>query len=91
MPEREEDAAGTRAGSTTEEPASSGWPVTQDGSTPGALEGVAGETFEIGRPINGETVFEITADPTRPDVEALRVLMGPFTIYTPENVEAAAG
>ncbi len=58
----------------------------------GALEGVAGETFEIGRPVNGETVFEITADPTRPDVEgALRVLMGPFTVYTPENVEAAAG
>ena len=57
----------------------------------GALEGVAGETFEIGRPVNGETVFEIDADPTRPDVDALRVLMGPFTIYTPENVEAAAG
>ena len=58
----------------------------------GALEGVAGETFEVGRPVSGETVFEITADPTRPDVEgALRVLMGPFTVYTPENVEAAAG
>lgn len=57
----------------------------------GALEGVAGETFEVGRPVSGETVFEITADPTRPDVEgALRVLMGPFTVYTPENVEAAA-
>ena len=36
--------------------------------------------------------FEITADPTRPDVEgALRVLMGPFTVYNAENVEAAAG
>jgi len=58
----------------------------------GALEGVAGEAFEVGRPVSGETVFEITADPTRPDVEgALRVLMGPFTVYTPENVEAAAG
>jgi rhamnose transport system substrate-binding protein len=58
----------------------------------GALEGVAGETFEVGRPISGNTVFEITADPTRPDVEgALRVLMGPFTVYNAENVEASAG
>ena len=58
----------------------------------GAIEGVEGETFEVGRPINNETVFEITADPTYPDLEGkLRVLMGPFTIYTPENVEAAAG
>jgi rhamnose transport system substrate-binding protein len=57
----------------------------------GALEGVEGEAFEVGRPISGETVFTIEKDPTRPDVDALRVLMGPFTIYTPENVEAAAG
>ena len=57
----------------------------------GALEGVEGEAFEVGRPVNGETVFEITDDPTS-DVEGkLRVLMGPFTVYTPENVEAAAG
>ncbi len=57
-----------------------------------ALQGVAGETFEVGRPVSGNTVFEITADPTRPDVAgALRVLMGPFTVYTPDNVEAAAG
>ena len=53
----------------------------------GALEGVEGETFNAGR--MGE--FTIEKDPTRPDVDALRVLMGPFTIYTPENVEAAAG
>jgi rhamnose transport system substrate-binding protein len=53
----------------------------------GAIEGVEGETFDAGR--MGE--FTIEKDPTRPDVDALRVLMGPFTIYTPENVEAAAG
>lgn len=52
----------------------------------GAIEGVAGETFEVGRPISGETVFEITADPTRPDVEALRVLMGPFSVYDASNI-----
>jgi len=57
----------------------------------GALEGVDGEAFTLGRPVSGETVFTIEQDPTRPDVDALRVLMGPFTIYTPENVEAAAG
>ncbi len=58
----------------------------------GALEGVAGESFEVGREVSGQTVFQITEDPTRPDVDgALRVLMGPFTVYTPENVEAAAG
>ncbi len=49
----------------------------------GAIEGVEGETFVAGR--LGE--FEITQDPTRPDVEGLRVLMGPFTVYTIENVE----
>jgi rhamnose transport system substrate-binding protein len=53
----------------------------------GAIEGVEGETFNAGR--MGE--YTIEKDPTRPDVDALRVLMGPFTIYTPENVEAAAG
>ena len=45
-----------------------------------------GETFEAGR--LGE--YEITKDPTRPDVDALRVLMGPFTVYTAENVEEGA-
>ena len=53
----------------------------------GANDGVDGETFDAGR--MGE--YTIEKDPTRPDVDALRVLMGPFTIYTPENVEAAAG
>jgi rhamnose transport system substrate-binding protein len=49
----------------------------------GAIQGVEGERFVAGR--LGE--YEITRDPTRPDVDALRVLMGPFTAYTIENVE----
>jgi rhamnose transport system substrate-binding protein len=53
----------------------------------GDIEGEIGETFVAGR--MGE--YEITADPTRPDVEAARVLMGPFTIYNIDNVEEAAG
>ena len=53
----------------------------------GDLQGVEGETFEAGR--MGQ--FTITKDPTRPDVDALRVLMGPFSIYNAENVEEAAG
>lgn len=53
----------------------------------GAIEGVEGETFEAGR--MGE--YTITKDPTRPDVDALRVLMGPFTVYNIDNVEEAAG
>jgi rhamnose transport system substrate-binding protein len=52
----------------------------------GAIEGVEGETFVAGR--MGE--YTITKDPTRPDVDALRVLMGPFTVYNAENVEEAA-
>lgn len=50
----------------------------------GALKGEAGETFEAGR----MGTFTIEKDPTR-DV-GLRVLMGPFTIYNKDNVEAAA-
>jgi rhamnose transport system substrate-binding protein len=53
----------------------------------GALQGVEGETFTAGR--LGD--YTITKDPTRPDVDALRVLMGPFTVYNIDNVEAAAG
>jgi rhamnose transport system substrate-binding protein len=52
----------------------------------GAIEGQEGETFVAGR--MGE--YTITEDPTRPDVEALRVLMGPFTVYNKDNVEEAA-
>ena len=44
------------------------------------IEGVEGETFVAGR--MGE--YTITADPTRD--AGLRVLMGPFTVYTAENV-----
>ena len=56
----------------------------------GAIQGVAGESFEVGRPIAGNTTFNITADPTRPDTSALRVLMGDFTVYNKDNVEAAS-
>ncbi|MDQ2681891.1 MAG: substrate-binding domain-containing protein [Chloroflexota bacterium] len=52
----------------------------------GQIQGVEGERFVAGR--MGE--YEITKDPTRPDVDALRILMGPFTVYNAENVEAAA-
>ena len=50
------------------------------------IQAVEGQTFTAGR--LGE--YEITKDPTRPDEEALRVLMGPFSVYNAENVEAAA-
>ena len=50
----------------------------------GALQGVEGETFEAGR----MGTFTVEKDPTRD--AGLRVLMGPFTVYTAENVEAAA-
>jgi rhamnose transport system substrate-binding protein len=51
----------------------------------GAIQGVEGETFSAGR--MGD--YTITKDPTRPDIDALRVLMGPFTVYNKDNVEAA--
>jgi rhamnose transport system substrate-binding protein len=50
----------------------------------GQISAEAGQTFNAGR--MGE--FTIEEDPTRD--EGLRVLMGPFTVYTAENVEAAA-
>ena len=50
----------------------------------GQMVGEIGETFEAGR----MGTFTIEKDPTR-DAGA-RVLMGPFTVYTEENVEAAA-
>jgi rhamnose transport system substrate-binding protein len=52
----------------------------------GQIEAAEGETFTAGR--MGE--YEITKDPTRPDENALRVLMGPFSVYNIDNVEAAA-
>jgi rhamnose transport system substrate-binding protein len=50
----------------------------------GALEGVEGESFEAGR----MGTYTIEKDPTRD--AGLRVLMGPFTVYNAENVEAAS-
>src|SRR5581483_6651168 len=52
----------------------------------GQLKGVEGEQFHAGRMGN----YTITKDPTRPNTTALRVLMGPFTVYDASNVEAAA-
>jgi rhamnose transport system substrate-binding protein len=55
----------------------------------GALQGVEGERFNAGR----MGTYTIEKDPTRPN--GLRVLMGPFTVYTAENilqeVEAPSG
>ena len=50
----------------------------------GQIEGNVGDTFEAGR----MGTFAIEKDPTR-DV-GNRVLMGPFTVYDMNNVEAAA-
>lgn len=52
----------------------------------GQIQGVVGESFTAGR--MGD--YTITKDPTRPDVDARRILMGPFTVYNKDNVEAAA-
>jgi rhamnose transport system substrate-binding protein len=50
----------------------------------GAIKAEEGASFKAGR--LGD--FTITKDPTR--AKGLRVLMGPFTIYNKDNVEAAA-
>ena len=50
----------------------------------GQMQGEFGETFEAGR----MGTYTIEKDPTR-DV-GNRVLMGPFTVYNAENVEAAS-
>jgi rhamnose transport system substrate-binding protein len=50
----------------------------------GQMEGEVGETFNAGR--MGD--YTIEKDPTRD--AGLRVLMGPFTVYNKDNVEAAA-
>jgi len=50
----------------------------------GAIKGEAGEVFEAGR--MGK--YTIEKDPTRD--AGLRVLMGPFTVYNKDNVEAAS-
>ena len=48
------------------------------------LEAAEGESFEAGR----MGTYTIHKDPTRD--QGLRVLMGPFTVYDKDNVEAAA-
>jgi rhamnose transport system substrate-binding protein len=53
----------------------------------GQIQGVEGETFVAGR--MGE--YTITKDPTRPDIDARRILMGPFSVYNIDNIEEAAG
>ena len=50
----------------------------------GAIKGEIGEEFTAGRMGN----FKIEADPGR--ANAKRILMGPFTVYNKENVEAAS-
>jgi len=50
----------------------------------GAIKGDVGEEFAAGRLGN----FKITEDPGRKG--AKRILMGPFTVYNKDNVEAAA-
>lgn len=50
----------------------------------GAIKGEVGEEFVAGR----MGAFKIEEDPGRPG--AKRILMGPFTVYTKDNVEAAA-
>ncbi|MCB0124050.1 MAG: substrate-binding domain-containing protein, partial [Caldilineaceae bacterium] len=50
----------------------------------GQMEAAEGVTFEAGR----MGTYTIEKDPTRD--AGLRVLMGPFTVYNAENVEAAA-
>jgi rhamnose transport system substrate-binding protein len=51
----------------------------------GAIEAEPGVMFEAGR----MGTYEITEDPTREN--GLRVLMGPFSVYSIENIYAAMG
>jgi len=57
---------------------------TAYGLATGQLTGEIGETFVAGR----MGAFTIEEDPGRPGQK--RILMGPFTVYTSANVEAAA-
>jgi rhamnose ABC transporter rhamnose-binding protein len=57
---------------------------TAYGLATGAIKAEAGQSFKAGRLGN----YTITKDPTRK--EGLRILMGPFSIYNKDNVEAAA-
>ncbi|GAB4520669.1 MAG: hypothetical protein OHK0046_31220 [Anaerolineae bacterium] len=51
----------------------------------GAITGEIGETFEAGR----MGTYTIEEDPTREDGK--RVLMGPFSVYNIDNIDAALG
>ncbi len=51
----------------------------------GALKGQEGEKFEAGR----MGTYTITKDPTRPNTPALRILMGPFSVYNKDNIDKA--
>ncbi len=57
---------------------------TAYGLATGQLKGEIGESFHAGR--MGD--YTIEADPGR--AGAKRILMGPFTVYNKDNVEAAA-
>jgi rhamnose transport system substrate-binding protein len=57
---------------------------TAYGIATGQLKGEVGESFTAGR--MGK--YSIEADPGRPGGK--RILMGPFTVYTKDNVEAAS-
>ena len=57
---------------------------TAYGIATGQLSGDIGESFSAGRMGN----YTIEADPGRPGTK--RILMGPFTVYNKDNVEAAA-
>src|SRR6185436_14532873 len=50
----------------------------------GAMEAAPGVTFEAGR----MGTYTIEQDPTREN--GLRIVMGPFSVYNIDNVEAAA-
>ena len=50
----------------------------------GQMEGKVGDTFEAGR----MGTYTVEKDPTRDNGN--RVLMGPFTVYNKDNVEAAS-
>ncbi|MCC6945811.1 MAG: rhamnose ABC transporter substrate-binding protein [Thermomicrobiales bacterium] len=47
----------------------------------GAIQGVGGESFEAGR----MGAYTLEDDPTRPGTGALRVVMGPFSVYNKDN------
>ncbi|MCS6889976.1 MAG: substrate-binding domain-containing protein, partial [Chloroflexus sp.] len=57
------------------------------GLASGQIKAEEGVTFEAGR----MGTYTITKDPTRPNTNALRVLMGPFSIYDKNNIDKEVG